>query len=358
MEYSLQRSPVPEFSAESFAAEDDLAKHSGTLSGVVPSSETSNSQKSPFNSTNLFWWQGSSFQGVTNSKHVYGPIATPMAIDNMLEEVDAQFNDTKVKLQNHSCTFTDKSNLGQYSSNINQGGTSFSGVEFHTDDSFIALSAQSPCSSSLQLTLKSPSYTPSHIKTSPIESSASRSYNPTSPSHINVSLPSNSPVSPSNSPVPPSNSPVPPSNSPVSQSNSPVSPTNSPISSSYNPTSPSHINLSLPSNSPVSPSNSPISPNYSPVSPTSPGYSSTPRGCFSPSPVYSASPAYSPSREYSLISSQYEQSAITPSTSFFRCSLNKTPMSKSIFSIHMNKRFRCPRRPWQTKQWKRKKIRI
>ena len=300
VEYSLQRSPVPVFSAESFAAEDDLAKHSATSSGVVPSSETSNSQKSPFNSTNLFWWQGSSFKSVTNSKHVYGPIATPVAID-MLEEVDVQFNDTKVKLQNHSCTFTDKSNLEQYSSNINQEGTSFSGVEFHTDDSFIALLAQSPCSSSLQLTLKSSSHTPSHIKTSPIESSASPNYNPTSPSHIN---------------------------------------------------------FSLPSNSPVSPSNSPISPNYSPNSPTSPSYSSTPRGCFSHSPVYSLSPAYSPSREYSLISSQYEQSAITPSTSSFRCSLNKTPMSKSIFSIHMNKRFRCPRRPWQTKQWRRKKIRI
>ena len=303
VEYNLQRSPVPVFTAQSLAAEDDFAEHSPKLSGVDPSSETSNSQKSPFNSINFSWWQESSFKSVTSSKYVYGPIATPIAID-MLEEVDAQFNDTKVELQNHSCKFIDKINPEHHSSNINQEGTYSSGVEFYTKDSFITSSAESPFSSSLQLTLKSPSYTVSHIKTSHIESSASPSYNPTSPSHIN---------------------------------------------------------LNLPSNSPVSPGYSPKSPNYSPASSTSPDYSSTPTGCFPPSPVHSSSPAYSPSPLYSPISSQYEPASptpVSPSTSSCRCSVNKTRVSKSIFSIHMNRRFQSPRRPWQTKRWRRKKIRI
>ena len=156
--YSLQRSPVPIFSAQSIDTADDLAKHSAKshVSGVFPSSETSGSPKSQFNSANFSCWKGSSFKNMTGSRHVYGPIATPVAIDNMLDEVD-----TKVEVQrkkDSGCTGTDENNLEHHSSNISQEGTSFSGVEFYTDDSFVDLSAENSCSQTTSYTINSPIY--------------------------------------------------------------------------------------------------------------------------------------------------------------------------------------------------------
>ena len=202
------------------------------------------------------------------------------------------------------CTGTDENNLEHHSSNISQEGTSFSGVEFYTDDSFVDLSAENSCSQTTSYTINSPIY-----------SLASPTHSLVSPSHT-FTLPSNIPISPSNNPTSPS----------------------------YSPASPRTL----------SPSYSPTSPSYSSTSPccyypTSPSYSSSPTGCYPPSPVYNPT---SPEYEHT------SPTPITPSTSTFRCSLSKTRLSKSKFGIHANRRFRNPRRPWQAMRFRRKKIRI
>ena len=130
---------------------------------------------------------------MTGSRHVYGPIATPVAIDNMLDEVD-----TKVELhrkKDSGCTGTDENNSEHH---ISQEGTSFSGVDFYTDDSFVDLSAENSCSQTTSYTMNSPIY-----------SLASPTHSLISPSHT-FTLPSNIPISPSNNPTSSSYSPPPP----------------------------------------------------------------------------------------------------------------------------------------------------
>ena len=299
----------------------------------------------------------SSLEKPTGSGHVYGPIATPLAIDDMLDDIQDQFSD--ITLQNINSR--DENHLDQFSFKVVQKGTSCLGIEFYTEGVRVDspangsafphspnLSLNSPGSSTAlpdggAITGQTASYSlpqagSNYIPVSPNSPNYNQSFSPDSPSY--------SPNSPSYSPNSPSYSPSSPRYS-FSSSEDTLGASPTQISPEYVPTVPqSHpyweIKKVIAQNSPkrlilpptpslTTPHNDHASPNCSPH----PLFGDLNSPTYSPSPMYNPSPRYLPSPKYSPNSPHYEptspvyeptspyyeptritQTTITPSTSF------------------------------------------